>query len=337
MPVGSGLIESAATSSISEQDWTSGDFAREPFNVASLTLCGSDNGGLGWPSSFGISTPISVGSESINNAPVNTPASISDVSNDANLPAPVNSTISVVSTPASAPGPNDSATADTVTATEAIKTNTIATSDLQLPNIVNIVWQPRQRKAPTSKEVVTLCERELGPPEWLDNNLEAMQDESFGPLWLSLLTKWHKLELAILDDWAMGKLSTKRRPHVLSVWLDGAHSFEAGPIISESSVYAVEMVEWWVQMNPTWRCSTDGFPKPDYLKPITTIRRGGRQGLVALVFGLYWWGRLCRESGLWSQTVDDVTKAIDTLITFSKPLKRPNNSGHHRSVKRART
>ncbi|KAK0239006.1 hypothetical protein EDD85DRAFT_951218 [Armillaria nabsnona] len=343
IPVGPGSIDNAVTSSISEQDWTSGDFAQEPSNVVSSALHPSHSGGLGWLSS--ITAQISVGSQSINNAPVNTPASISDVSTGANLPAPANSTISVFSTTTSAPGPNGSATADTATATEAIKTNAIATfasagadaPGLQLPNIVNIVRQPRLRKAPAPKEVVTLSEREHGPPEWLNDNFEAMQDALLGSSWLSLLTNWHGLELANWEDSAMmGKLPIKQRPRALSVWLDGVRSFEAGPIISESSAYAAEMVEWWVQVNPAWRRSTDGFLIPDYSKPITTIRRGGRQGLVTLVFGLYWWGRLCRESGLWSQTVDDVTKAIGTLITSSKPLKRPNNSGHHGSAKRMR-
>ncbi|KAK0453020.1 uncharacterized protein EV420DRAFT_1645549 [Desarmillaria tabescens] len=101
-----------------------------------------------------------------------------------------------------------------------------------------------RHKRPAPKEVVILCgaEKEHGPPQWLNDSFEGMHDESLGPSWLSLLEKWRELELGIWEDSAlMGKLPTKLHPHALALWLDGARSFEAGPIISDSSVYMAEI------------------------------------------------------------------------------------------------
>lgn len=53
---------------------------------------------------------------------------------------------------------------------------------------------PRQRKAPPPREVITLCEQDLGPPQWHQECLTALQDQSLGPAWISLVEKWYKLE-----------------------------------------------------------------------------------------------------------------------------------------------
>ena len=59
---------------------------------------------------------------------------------------------------------------------------------------MNMPRQLRQRKAPPPREVTTLCEQELGPPQWHQECLTALQDQSLGPAWISLVKKWYKLE-----------------------------------------------------------------------------------------------------------------------------------------------
>ncbi|KAK0493511.1 hypothetical protein EDD18DRAFT_1356433 [Armillaria luteobubalina] len=337
--VGSESSDSAISStSLQDFDFASGDFPWHYFNIPSPAGSGSDGAELGCSSSFGTSTSMSAPPESIGSTPVNATTSTSGALDDANVLAPVNSTISTVSTsPSLFQRSDNSAVVDTNTPTQAITTGTTATStsagadcrsNPQLPPPMDVGRRSRQRKPAPPKEVTTLCgaKRENGPPEWLNVDFEGMQDVSLGPSWLSLLAKWRELELGIWNDSGVGKLTTKQRPLELAAWLDGSRSLEAGPVIPESSVYTTAMVEWWNQINPVWRRSTNELPKPDYSKPITSIRRGGRQGIVTLVFGLYWWGRLCRESGLWSEMVDDVTKAIDTLINSWKTSKRAKNN-----------
>ncbi|KAK0436809.1 uncharacterized protein EV420DRAFT_1239281, partial [Desarmillaria tabescens] len=128
-------------------------------------------------------------------------------------------------------------------------------------------------------------------PMWIVDNRLSLQDHSFGEAWQNLIEKWHHLELDIWssDSGAVGKLLSKRRPCMLTVWLDGPQSFEQCPSVTEPSLFAKEMVDWWNQLNPAWRRSTNGLPKADYSKSLMTLRKGGQHGLVTVIFGLYWW------------------------------------------------
>ncbi len=60
-----------------------------------------------------------------------------------------------------------------------------------LPNIENLPRQVRQCRAPPPKEVITLCgaEKDLGLPQWHQESLTALRDQSLGPAWLSLVKK----------------------------------------------------------------------------------------------------------------------------------------------------
>ncbi|SJL13495.1 uncharacterized protein ARMOST_16939 [Armillaria ostoyae] len=190
---------------------------------------------------------------------------------------------------------------------------------LSLPDIANL---PRQRKVPPLREVTTLCgaEQELGPPEWHRDSLMALQDYSLGSGWISLVEKWYELESGM---WKMkanteGKYPLgKRWPQELNEWLDGSRQFNAGIFISDPSCYGAQLIDWWNHLNPAWRRSNDksGFPQPDYSKSLKCLRKGGRQGIVTIIFGLFWWGRACNGTEhLWQRMVEDVSKMIDVLV-----------------------
>ncbi|SJL07080.1 uncharacterized protein ARMOST_10423 [Armillaria ostoyae] len=185
---------------------------------------------------------------------------------------------------------------------------------------LNLLRQPRQRKAPPPREVITLCEQDLGPPQWHQECLTALQDQSLGPAWISLVEKWYKLKS---DMWKV-KANTegkyphgKRRPQELKVWLDGVWHFNAGMFIPDMSRYGEELIDWWNHVNPAWRRSNDisGLPRPDYSKPLKCLHKGGRQDVVTVVFGLFWWGRACHATEeLWFRMVEDVSKTFDILM-----------------------
>ncbi|KAK0437473.1 hypothetical protein EV421DRAFT_1738942 [Armillaria borealis] len=149
-----------------------------------------------------------------------------------------------------------------------------------LLNIKNLPRQVRQCRAPPPKEVITLCsaKKDLGPPQWHQESLMAMQDQSLGPTWLSLIKKWYKLES---DMWKVkatieGKYPLgKRQPQELTKWLDRSHCFNAELFIIDASHYGTQLVDWWNQLNPTWRRSNDnsGLPKLDYSKPLKCLRK----------------------------------------------------------------
>ncbi|KAK0484157.1 hypothetical protein EDD18DRAFT_1429920 [Armillaria luteobubalina] len=151
-----------------------------------------------------------------------------------------------------------------------------------LPDIAHLPRQPRQHRVPPPREVTTLCGavQEQGPPQWHRDSLTALQDHSLGSGWISLIEKWYELE--------SGMWKTKGD---------------------------TELINWWNHLNPTWRRSKTGLPQSDYSKSLKCLRKGGCQGIVTIIFGLFWWGHACHGmEQLWQHMVEDVSKTIDVLI-----------------------
>ncbi len=125
---------------------------------------------------------------------------------------------------------------------------------------------------------------------------------------------------------------SKRRPQPLPQWLDSARGFDLPPAVKDYSQFATDMVDWWNQLNPSWRRSlTRGLPRPDYTsKSLLSLRKGGQHGLVTVILGLYWWrhGRQSPED-TWLGMVNDVAKTIDIILRPERKRgqKRPSNGG----------
>lgn len=125
---------------------------------------------------------------------------------------------------------------------------------------------------------------------------------------------------------------SKRRPQPLTQWLDGARGFDLPPVVKDYSQFATDMVDWWNQLNPSWRRSlTRGLPRPDYTsKSLLSLRKGGQHGLVTVILGLYWWrhGRQSPED-TWLGMVNDVAKTIDVILRpeCKRGQKCPSNGG----------
>ncbi|KAK0501808.1 hypothetical protein EDD18DRAFT_1347877 [Armillaria luteobubalina] len=169
-----------------------------------------------------------------------------------------------------------------------------------LPDIAHLPRQLRQHRAPPPREVTTLCGavQEQGLLQWHRDSLTALQDHSLGSGWISLIEKWYELESGMWKTKGdtEGKYPlVKRRPQELNEWLDGSRQFGAGLFISDPSRY--------------------GLPQSDYSKSLKCLRKGGRQGIVTIIFGLFWWGHACHGTEqLWQRMVEDVSKTIDVLI-----------------------
>lgn len=125
---------------------------------------------------------------------------------------------------------------------------------------------------------------------------------------------------------------SKRRPQPLTQWLDGARGFDLPPAVKDYSQFATDMVDWWNQLNPSWRhLLTRGLPRPDYTsKSLLSLRKGGQHGLVTVILGLYWW-RHSRQSpeDTWLGMVNDMAKTIDVILRPERKWgqKCPSNGG----------
>ncbi|SJL18398.1 uncharacterized protein ARMOST_21986 [Armillaria ostoyae] len=189
----------------------------------------------------------------------------------------------------------------------------------QMP-IPDIPRQARNRKAPGSREVTTLVSIEPSPPPWQVQSLASMWDSTFGKDWDTLLEKWDAVEVVLIRENSLGKLP-KKQPSVLKKWLDGACSFSDPLVISDIDQFSVAMVGWWNSLQPNWRQTAEGMPLQNYAGQLTCLRKGGQNGIVSMLFGLFWWRRNCDGPSEWSLLVSDISNTFDALLNTTAPPK----------------
>ncbi|KAK0216719.1 hypothetical protein EDD85DRAFT_781924, partial [Armillaria nabsnona] len=111
------------------------------------------------------------------------------------------------------------------------------------------------------------------------------------------------------------KLAPKKQPSVLTMWLDGPRSFDITFDISDINHFGYAMVEWWNALQPSWRQSDKGLLVPQYTGTFTSLHKGGQNGIITVLFGLFWWGHnLDGNTSQWHKMVADVSDMLDTLL-----------------------
>ncbi|SJL06450.1 uncharacterized protein ARMOST_09787 [Armillaria ostoyae] len=185
----------------------------------------------------------------------------------------------------------------------------------------DIPRQARNRKAPSSREITTLVSIEPSLPPWQTQTLASMRESTFGTDWDAVLEKWDALEAILIRENCLGKL-LKKQPSVLKKWLDGPRSFTDPLVISDIDQFGVTMVQWWNSLQPNWRQTTEGMPLPNCAGPLTCLCKGGQNGIVSVLFGVFWWRRNCDGPSEWSLLVSDISNTFDALLNTTAPPKR---------------
>ncbi|SJL12519.1 uncharacterized protein ARMOST_15946 [Armillaria ostoyae] len=185
-----------------------------------------------------------------------------------------------------------------------------------------IPQRARNRKAPGPREVKTLVGSKQSTPVWQLQSLASMQDPTFGVDWANMLDRWSSLETILSKEKTSGKLQApKNWPRVLAIWLDGVRSFSDLLSINEIDQFGHSMVTWWNSIQPTWRQSVEGLPLPKYDELFACLRKGGQNGIVTVIFGLFWWRKNLDGSSQWHALVTDVSNTLDALLHATVPGK----------------
>ncbi|KAG6807322.1 hypothetical protein H0H92_008002 [Tricholoma furcatifolium] len=106
---------------------------------------------------------------------------------------------------------------------------------------------------------------------------------------------------------------------------------------------------WWKSLQPDFRSSSDVLPAPSYDPPAAgevdawvSLRKGGPNGLVAILILLNWWGlALCDDKpaearSFWERSVADVTHCIEKMVATPRVGKRKRGAGASLASKRAK-
>jgi hypothetical protein len=126
-------------------------------------------------------------------------------------------------------------------------------------------------------------------PTWFLEALGMLEMPAWGPCWVKLLNLWSAFEKQESYTGVV-RLSAKKRPDIIGMWIGRGRSVAWRPVISDLSAFVKEFREWWVTLQPDWRVSNgkllvnavDGDWEP--------LRRPGRNGLLSVLAALFYWG-----------------------------------------------
>ncbi|KAF9516206.1 hypothetical protein BS47DRAFT_1360497 [Hydnum rufescens UP504] len=105
-------------------------------------------------------------------------------------------------------------------------------------------------------------------PNWLDAQVDQLQNAEFGPQWGALIDMWLELEKTLrfpsemINDipYVKGKaLSNQDHPKSIADWIQHVWSPKFKPSINPK-VFRVQWWKWWSRLQPAWRKkSPDGI------------------------------------------------------------------------------
>ncbi|KAJ7059181.1 hypothetical protein C8F01DRAFT_989740 [Mycena amicta] len=158
--------------------------------------------------------------------------------------------------------------------------------------------------------------------QWLQETWDEIVSEPLTRSYRKLLEAFVAFEEG--HGWTDGSksLSAVGRPKQIQQWIRAARI--ATPAMTKPHKrYDIEFWTWWKVLQPAWRNAKTEWPEMaapqrwevggDWGK----LEVPGKNGLVSVVAGLYWWGQDGRQansfSPAWTSAVKDVTWALEKM------------------------
>lgn len=146
-------------------------------------------------------------------------------------------------------------------------------------------------------------------PDWFSRSLQMLQlpEITFGQSWADLVQQWVEFEQKEGFK-ERGKLGTADCPECILQWKKCACPSTWRPDISNVLSFEQEFRTWWISLQPTWWVS-EGTMVTSMEGDWDVLRKPGQNGLICVLVGLFYWGRLVQEDENqcrgWAELVED--------------------------------
>ena len=172
---------------------------------------------------------------------------------------------------------------------------------------------------PASEEVTDTLEV-TGVPAWFSTSLGMLQssDNPLGERWAELVRLWVAFEQKERFK-QRGKLSPKKRPDVVTEWIQRARSPTWQPVITNVSTFEKSFHAWWLSLQPKWRLSKNGEILTRKMDgDLDGLRKPGLNGLLSVLAALFYWGRIAQNNKKqrkgWVAHVEDCILVLRGLV-----------------------
>jgi hypothetical protein len=137
-------------------------------------------------------------------------------------------------------------------------------------------------------------------------------------------------------------IMTKNRPEQVAWWLKRGRKPKVVPAIEKPSEFAFAWQQWWLAMQPDWRCRLDDQDKEsttftrtdpgdtDNTWSNSMLQHAGPIGFHLIIMALAWWGQAInlkdkedQNTGKFMEAVEDVQWVLKQILnSFPKTKKR---------------
>ncbi|KAG6828013.1 hypothetical protein H0H92_009673 [Tricholoma furcatifolium] len=176
----------------------------------------------------------------------------------------------------------------------------------------------------------------------------------YGADWDNCVKAWIAVEDTITSAGSRSGLPAKSRPDEWQKWIarstQGTRSYASCLVIDDPLEFGYAVMAWWKHLQPEFRSSSDVLPLPVYDPPVegtdpwATLRKGGPNGLVAIMTLLLWWrqafGRRTHwqddSEPFWTRLVQDVQACLNKIVSTPAAQKRKRGADIATSSKRSK-
>ena len=149
-----------------------------------------------------------------------------------------------------------------------------------------------------------------------------------------------------------GSFPTANRPHEWKDWTakgrKGARPYHLTPTIRDTEEFGLTWINWWHKLQPSFRHNeTHCMPLPLFAHPHSelmdvweSLRKGGPNGLVAVLLLLSWWGQKAsagtETAKQWHDACIDLRRTLEVMQTTAQKRASCSSDTLQSSNKRQR-
>jgi len=135
----------------------------------------------------------------------------------------------------------------------------------------------------------------------------------------------------------------KQQPNEWSKWTskfrNGIRQYQYTPPINDVELFGITCMKWWHRIQPHfWQNGGELLPLPNLVQtktgnldgdPWANLRKGGPNGLGAMILLLSWWGQHAvpgtDTAKQWHDTTSDVQHVLQTMTRASPKRAAPDD------------
>lgn len=171
---------------------------------------------------------------------------------------------------------------------------------------------------------------------WMSAGLETLVSVFGPPQKDGIIDLWLQFEILIgYNDMKKVKLAPQGRPWQVAEWMARRRRYDRPPPIERAADYGLSWKEWWMALQPEWRCGGNSWPLirrdggNQNLEGWPALLKGGENGVFLILLSASWWMQKAddEEKKICQEAIDDMRWALQQMMEMLRNRGGGGESG----------